>query len=128
MRKQPQPLPSRPLSLSYLISPTSPGFEHLPRAVRVTIRKATTIPRPAPAPVQTKTPLDCDLIIRGFESIDDPYNDAQYLTRNNIDADFDIDGSIEFGDSDGSEELDGLTVIEPGYGSIRRYLNGYDIL
>ncbi len=116
------------LTTSYLISPTSPGFDQLPRAVRVTIRKATTIQRPAPAPVQTKTPLDCDLIIRGFESVDDPYNDAQYLGSNNIDADFDIDGSLEFSDSDGTDDLQGLTIIEPGYGSIRRWLKGNDIL
>lgn len=109
------------LTTSYLISPTSPGFEHLPRAVRVTIRKATTIPRPAPASVQTKTPIDLDSPV--------PYiDDSAYYGMNNIDADFDIDGSLEFGDSDGSEELDGLTIVEPGYGSIRRYLNGYDIL
>lgn len=118
-------------SVQFYISPTSPGFEQLPRAVKVTIRKATIIPRPAPIPVQTKTSLDTDQIIRGFESVDDPYDDAQYLGCNNIDADFDIDGSLEFCDSDGSEELSGLTIVEPAYGNplaIRRYLNGYDIL
>lgn len=121
MRKQPQPLPSRPISLSYLISPNSPGFEHLPRAVRVTVRKAMIIPRPQPLPVQTKTPIDLDSPV--------PYiDDSAYYGMNNIDADFDIDGSIEFGDSDGTEELDGLTVIEPEHGSIRRWLKGYDIL
>lgn len=120
MRKQTQST----LTTSYLISPTSPGFEHLPRAVRVTIRKATTIQRPAPAPVQTKTPIDLDSPV--------PYiDDSAYYGMNNIDADFDIDGSLEFGDSDGSEELDGLTIVEPAFGNplaIRRYLNGYDIL
>ena len=121
MRKQPQPLPSRPLTTSYLISPTSPGFEHLPRAVRVTIRKAITIQRATPLPPAKRTPIDLDSPV--------PYiDDSAYYGMNNIDADFDIDGSLEFGDSDGSEELDGLTVVEPGYGSIRRYLNGYDIL
>lgn len=117
-------------SVQFYISPASPGFEQLPRAVKVTIRKATIIPRPAPLPasVTSRTPLDCDLVVRGFESIDDPYDDAQYLGSNNIDADFDIDGSLEFCDSDGSEELSGLTIVEPGHGSIRRWLNGYDVL
>ena len=120
-------------SVQFYISPASPGFDQLPRAVKVTIRKATIIPRPAPLPasVTSRTSLDTDQIIRGFESIDDPYDDAQYLGSNNIDADFDIDGSLEFCDSDGSEELSGLTIVEPAYGNplaIRRYLNGYDIL
>lgn len=117
-------------ALRFLVSPTSPGFDQLPRAVKVTIRKATIIPRPAPVPasVTSRTPLDTDQIIRGFESVDDPYDDAHYLTSNNIDADFDIDGSSEFCDSDGSEELNGLTIVEPGNGNIRRYLKGYDIL
>ena len=118
-------------SVQFYISPASPGFDQLPRAVKVTIRKATIIPRPAPLPVQTKTPLDCDLVVRDFDSNDDPYDDAHYLGSNNIDADFDIDGSLEFCDSDGSEELSGLTIVEPAFGNplaIRRYLNGYDVL
>ena len=115
-------------SVQFYISPASPGFDQLPRAVRVTIRKATIIPHPAAQPAPTRTPLDTDAIIRGFESIDDPYDDAQYLGSNNIDADFDIDGSLEFCDSDESEELSGLTIVEPGHGNIRRWLKGYDVL
>ena len=108
------------LTTSYLISPNSPGFEHLPRAVRVTIRKATTIPRATPLPPAKRTPIDLDSPV--------PYIDeSAYYGMNNIDADFDIDGSLEFGDSDGSEELDGLTIIEPGHGNVRRWLKGYEI-
>ena len=76
----------------------------------------------------TRTPLDCDLVIRGFESIDDPYDDAQYLGSNNVDADFDIDSSAEFGDSDGTDDLRGLTVHE--FDTVLdavRFLNGYAV-
>ena len=41
---------------------------------------------------------------------------------------FDIDGAQEFNDSDGSDELFGLTIIDPGHGNIRRWLKGYDII
>jgi hypothetical protein len=47
---------------------------------------------------------------------------------NNIDPGFDLDGAQEFNDSDGSDELFGLTIIDPGHGNIRRWLKGYDII
>lgn len=114
------------LTTYYLISPASPGFDQLPRAVKIAVRKAKIINQSPVKPAQeTRTSIDSDIYSgSAFGEADDPH----YLTRNNIDADFDIDGSQEFCDSDGSEELHGLTIVEPGNGNIRRWLKGYDIL
>lgn len=54
------------------------------------------------------------------------YIPARYLSANTVDPDFDLDGSIEFGDHD--DNLRGLTthsfdsVLE-----ITRFLNGYGL-
>lgn len=111
------------LTTHYLISPASPGFDQLPRAVKIAVRKAKVINQSSKKVSydSTRTSIDLDAPT--------PYiNDAAYLGSNNIDADFDIDGSQEFCDSDGSEELHGLTIVEPGNGNIRRWLKGYDVL
>ena len=121
-----------PLSVSFLLSPTSPGFDSLPRAVRVAVRKAKVINHPrahtrahTQAHTQSHTNLDLDTYSgAAFGEADDP----RYLGSNNIDSDFDLDGSQEFADSDGSEELFGLTIVEPGHGNIRRWLKGYDVI
>ena len=131
MRKQPS-VPSIPPTpcVPFCITPsTLAAHPELHSLLPRTMRKALRVTTPEPVRV-ARTNLDVDQIIRGFESIDDPYDDAQYLTRNNIDADFDIDGSQEFCDSDGSDEdqFAGLTIVDPGHGSVRRWLKGYDIL
>jgi hypothetical protein len=38
-------------------------------------------------------------------------DDAHILRANTVDPDFDLDGSAEFNDSDGSEDLHGLTIV-----------------
>jgi len=106
--------------LSFLISPNSPGFDELPRAVRKAVREAMFIPHPTPTPAPTRTQLDLD---QAWPFIDD----AHYYNANTVDPDFDIDGSAEFDDCTG-DDLDGLTIVDPGQGSIRRWLKGYDIL
>lgn len=126
MRKQPS---SRTIpNVPFCITPqTLADHPELRPFVHRSMRKALRVTTP-PVIKQSRTNLDADLIIQGFESVDDPYDDARYLTSNNIDADFDIDGSLEFGDSDGTDEFDGLTIIDPGHGNIRKWLKGYDIL
>ena len=57
----------------------------------------------------------------------DPAGDAEYLGSNNIDTDFDIDSSVEFGDYDGDDMRD-LTVHE--FDTVLdavRFLNGYAV-
>ena len=97
----------------------------MPRAMRLRIREATLI---NPTPKQTtrdthtsRTQLDTDTN-RPF------IDDSAYYGMNNIDPGFDLDGAQEFNDSDGSDELFGLTIIDPGHGNIRRWLKGYDII
>lgn len=109
------------MKAQFLISPSAPGFDRLPRSVKLAVRKATIIERPADTADTSRTSLDLD---SGAPYIDD----SAYYGMNNVDQDFDLDGSAEFGDSDGSDELQGLTIIEPGHGNIRRWLKGYDIL
>lgn len=105
--------------LSFLISPTSPGFDKLPRAVRKAVCEAMFIPHPAPTPAPTRTQLDLDAA--------NPFiDDSAYYGMNNVEPDFDIDSSAEFQDHD--DEYAGLTIVEPGHGNIRRWLKGYDIL
>ena len=108
----------------------SKEFAALPRAMRLRIREATLI---NPTPKQTtrdarsnrvRTQLDCDLNMQSTPVIDD----SAYYGMNNIDPGFDLDGAQEFNDSDGSDELSGLTIIDPGHGNIRRWLKGYDII
>ena len=51
---------------------------------------------------------------------------ARYLSTNTVDPDFDIDGSIEFGDHD--NDLRGLTVHEfDSSFKTARYLRGYGL-
>lgn len=57
--------------------------------------------------------------------------DANYYGSNNIDPDFDIDGSLEFDDDMALDTPDaqfsGLTITRPGRDT-RRWLKGYNIL
>jgi hypothetical protein len=122
--------PSLTAAFHFAASPeflASKEFAALPRAMRLRIREATLI-NPSHSPKQptrdansTRTQLDCDLA-RPF------IDDSAYYGMNNIDPGFDIDGAQEFNDSDGSDELFGLTIIDPGHGNIRRWLKGYDII
>lgn len=80
---------------------------------RANFRKGYT-----PAP---RTQIDCD-------NADTYIDDSEYLCSNNVDPDFDIDGSHEFADSDGTDDLHGLTIVEPdGVLNTVRFLNGYHI-
>lgn len=126
-------LPAPIAAFHFAASPeflASKEFAALPRAMRLRIREATLI---NPSPVQptrdansnrVRTQLDCDLNMQSAPFIDD----SAYYGMNNIDPGFDLDGAQEFNDSDGSDELSGLTVVDPGHGNIRRWLKGYDIL
>ncbi len=100
----------------------SKEFAALPRAMRQRIREATLInPTPKQTTRDTRTQLDLDQCI--------PYiDDSAYYATNTVDPDFDIDGSAEFNDSDESDNLFGLTIVDPGHGNIRRWLKGYDII
>jgi hypothetical protein len=69
-----------------------------------------------------------DMVISDRDATHDPAGDALYFIANTSDPENDLDGSVEFQDSDGSDELAGLTIVEPAMGSIRRWLKGYDVL
>lgn len=113
------------MSVSFLISPTSPAVEKLPRKVRVMLRKQFFHPaKPAPHS-EPRSALDLDCVIR-TSSISDPCGDGHQYNANTVDPEFDIDGSAEFDDHD--DQYEGLTIVEPGYGNIRRWLRGRDIL
>jgi hypothetical protein len=122
--------PSLTAAFHFAASPeflASKEFAALPRAMRLRIREATLI-NPSHSPKQptrdtrpTRTQLDTDTN-RPF------IDDSAYYGMNNIDPGFDLDGAQEFNDSDGSDELFGLTIIDPGHGNIRRWLKGYDII
>jgi len=73
------------------------------------------------APRATRSSIDLDSPT--------PYiDDSMYLGSNNVDPDFDIDGGLEFDDSDGSDDLAGLTIVEPnGVLETVRFLNGYAV-
>lgn len=97
---------------------------------RMARRDAKFYPPKPVTPVIAKTNLDTDVLMNCARSVAffDPFGDAQYLTVNNIDYGCDLDGAVEFNDSDGSDELSSLTIVEPGHGNIRRWLKGYNIL
>lgn len=85
--------------------------------------------QPFNTPCDTPEHPPLDAAITDPLAIDDPAGDAHYLRANTVDPDNDLDGSQEFGDSDGSEELDGLTVFSPAnLLTLRRWLRGYDVL
>jgi hypothetical protein len=112
---------------SFLVSPLSPYFKHLPRETRLAIRDALCHPA-KPKTEQSRTPWDLDATISDAFSTADPCDDSAYYCTNTVDPGFDLDGSAEFNDSDGSDELSGLTIVDPGQGNIRRWLKGYDVL
>ena len=97
---------------------------------RIARRNAQFHPPKPTTPAIAKTSLDTDLLMEANRNgaLSDPYGDAQSLYTNNIDYGFDLDGALEFNDSDGSDELSELTIVEPGHGNIRRWLRGHDIL
>jgi hypothetical protein len=84
--------PARSPILAGFVSISPATHEFLPRATR----KALRVVRPLPIP-QTYTNWDAD--------------DAHSLRANTVDPDFDLDGAAEFSDSDGSEDLHGLTIV-----------------
>jgi hypothetical protein len=110
----------------FVVSPQR--LDHLPRPLRVALRKEwyhAPAPKVQPAP---RSNADVDASIRSWDAIDDPCGDSAYLSTNTVDPDFDIDGSVEFDDSTEEDNLHGLTIVEPGFGNIRRWLRGHDIL
>lgn len=67
--------------------------------------------------------LRTDSVIAGFTSLADPFDDAAYLTSNNIDPDFDFSDP-----ADPTNEYAGLTIVE--FDSVLdtvRFLNGYAV-
>lgn len=113
---------------AFMISPTSPAVAKLPRRVRVMIREQMFHPaKPAPMP-ESRTDHDVDFVVRDALAYSDPFHDGHQLNCNTVDPDFDLDGSQEFADSTEDDNLHGLTIVEPGYGNIRRWLRGRDIL
>lgn len=111
---------------AFMISPTSPVVAKLPRKVRVMIRQQMFHPpKPAPMP-ESRTDHDVDFVVRDALAYSDPAGDGHQLRANTVDPDFDLDGSQEFADHD--DPYEGLTIVEPGYGNIRRWLRGRDIL
>lgn len=113
---------------AFLISPTSPVVAKLPRRVRVMIREQMFHPPKPKALPESRSHLDVDFVVRDALAFTDPYGDAHTLNTNTVDPDFDLDGSQEFADSTEEDNLHGLTIVEPGYGNIRRWLRGRDIL
>ena len=72
----------------------------------------------------SRTQIDCDC---GSSAVH--IDDSEYLGSNNVDPDFDIDSANEFDDSDGTDDLRGLTIVEPdSVLDAVRFLNGYHIL
>jgi len=68
--------------------------------------------------------LRTDSVIAGFTSLADPFDDAAYLTSNNIDPDFDFSSDP----ADSTNEYVGLTIVE--FDSVLdavRFLNGYAV-
>ena len=92
--------PARSPILAGFVSISPATHEFLPRAAR----KALRVVRPLPIP-QTYTNWDADIP----DICDD--SDAHILRANTVDPDFDLDGAAEFSDSDGSEDLHGLTIV-----------------
>ena len=83
-----------------------------------------------PNATHSDTGLDTDLVVCAYVDSDpaDPFCDAHALATNTVDPDFDLDGSQEFSDSDGTDDLQGLTVVQ--HDSVLRtiqWLNGYNI-
>lgn len=99
-----------------------------PRALRKAIRQEWFHPAKPATPRSTKSSADVDESIHAWDAIEDPAGDAHYYATNTVDPDFDIDSSEEFEDSTEADNLHGLTIVEPGFGNIRRWLRGRDIL
>lgn len=97
-----------------------------PRALRKAIRQEWFHPAKPATPRSTRSNADVDESIHAWDAIEDPAGDAHYLSTNTVDPDFDIDSAEEFEDHDNPYE--GLTIVEPGFGNIRRWLRGRDIL
>lgn len=97
-----------------------------PRALRKAIRQEWFHPAKPKAQPSTRNNADVDEPIHAWEAMKDPAGDAHYLSTNTVDPDFDIDSSAEFEDHDNPYE--GLTIVEPGFGNIRRWLRGRDII
>lgn len=116
------------MKAQFVISPTSPEVSRLPRTVRVFIRKNFFHPAKPQALPESRRDFDVDFVVRDALSYSDPMGETHAYNCNTVDPDFDLDGSIEFGDSTEDDNLHGLTIVEPGHGNIRRWLRGDDIL
>lgn len=120
MKPSPRPI----LRASFCIDPRT-DLSAFPRSLRLALRKECFHPHnPLPEPeTLAYSTLDVDTAMhKGLLPPDDSF------CVNTVDPDMDIDGSAEFNDSCGDEDLYGLTIVEPGEGNIRRWLRGYDVL
>lgn len=120
--------PRRSLRAAFWVDPKG-DLSALPRSLRLAIRKEYFYPsRPTEslysAP-EDDLPQAVDHVMQEFRY---GANTDPGFCLNTVDSDFDIDGSDEFSDSREDEELNSLTIVEPGLGNIRRWLRGYDIL
>lgn len=126
--KSSKPRPSRPLRAAFWIDPKG-DLSALPRSLRLAIREEHFYPsRPTEslhsAP-EEDLPQAVDHVMQEFRY---GANTDPGFCLNTVDPDFDLDGSEEFNDSRGDEDLFGLTIVEPGHGNVRRWLRGYDVI
>jgi hypothetical protein len=121
LRVRPAPAPS--LHASFCINPKA-DLSAFPRSLRLALRKEYFHPHATVEPeTLAYSTLDVDTAMhKGLLPPDDSF------CVNTVDPDMDTDGSAEFNDSCGDEDLYGLTIVEPGEGNIRRWLSGYDVL
>lgn len=114
------------MKAQFVINPLAPEVARLPRKTRVFIRRTHFHPAKPAAQHNPSSDQDVDFVVRDALAYSDPYRDGHQLRANTVDPDFDIDSSQEFSDHD--DPYAGLTIVEPGYGNIRRWLRGHDIL
>ena len=123
VRRAPTPTPAH--MASFCLDPKA-DLSALPRSLRLAVRKEWFHAKPAePDRTHTDLPQAVDIAMEEFRY--GPNDDPGYCL-NTVDPDFDIDGSEEFNDSRGDEDLSGLTIVEPGHGNVRRWLRGYDVI
>lgn len=122
------------MKAQFVINPLAPEVSRLPRQVRVFIRKTHFHPAKPATQRNPSSDQDVDFVANDTchrvwpytSTPSDPCGDGHQLRANTVDPDFDIDSSEEFADHD--DPYAGLTIVEPGYGNIRRWLRGHDIL
>lgn len=95
-------------------------------------KRITTSPIPSPNRIDPEANcINTQATDQVLQHLEQDLYDANYYGSNNIDPDFDIDGSAEFDDSTELDNPDAqfsaLTIVRPGRDT-RRWLKGYNIL